>query len=139
MSSEKSERGSCAATEARALTPHRTLCLVESEKTALIMALEDESGLFTFMATGGASALMPRPEVLSDPWGRLRPLKGRHLILYPDADMVDRWMEAANGLRGWCKTVQLCDVRNLPWGLTGSADMGDLIIERRGHCRLTTT
>lgn len=119
--------------------PDRTLCLVESEKTALIMALEDESGLFTFMATGGASALMPRPEVLADPWGRLRPLKGRHLILYPDADMVDRWMEAANGLRGWCKTVQLCDVRNLPWGLTGSADMGDLIIERRGHCRLTTT
>lgn len=108
----------------------RALIVVESEKTAIIMACADSTGRFVFMACGGASAIRPRPDILTDPYGRFAPLKGREVILYPDADMVNRWDEAADALRRWCRSVYNVDITASPYFLTGSDDIADYILRR---------
>ena len=108
--------------------PEKTLIVVESEKTALIMACDDCLDKHVYIACGGASAIVPRPELLSDPYGRLAPLKGRNVVLFPDADMTARWTEAANALTAWCRTVRIVDITAPPYSLTGSQDIADHII-----------
>lgn len=111
-----------------AAAPEKTLIVVESDKTALIMACDDRLDKHVYLACGGASAIVPRPGLLSDPYGRLAPLKGRDVILFPDADMVPRWTEAANALTTWCRTVRIVDITAPPYSLTGSKDIADHII-----------
>lgn len=111
-----------------AADPEKTLIVVESEKTALIMACDDRLDKHVYLACGGASAIVPRPELLTDPYGRLAPLKGRDVILFPDADMVQRWTEAANALTAWCRTVRIVDITAPPYSLTGSQDIADHIV-----------
>lgn len=69
--------------------PHATVNIVESEKTAIICAIaygNYERQLW--MASGGLNFLTAE---------RLKPImqRGRHIVLYPDHDGIDRWTEAA--------------------------------------------
>lgn len=112
-----------------AARPDKRLCLVESEKTALVMAIADGDDRMVYMATGGASALRPRPEILADPYGRFAPLRGRDVLLYPDADMMPQWKAAGDALATWCRTVTLGDVTAPPYGLTASRDIADYILD----------
>lgn len=111
-----------------AASPDKKLCLVESEKTALVMACDDTTDRLVFMATGGCSALRPRPEALTDPYSRFAPLRGRDVILYPDADKVREWADAADALTLWCRTIVMKDVTAPPYALTGSRDIADYIL-----------
>lgn len=60
--------------------PDRPVCIVESEKTALICACHYPE--YVWLATGGCGNLQP---------SKLRPLTGRHVVIYPDSGEYDRW------------------------------------------------
>ena len=66
----------------------RTVCVVEAEKTAVILSEHYPDCLW--MATGGLSELQPE---------KLRPLHGRQVILFPDTDpdgtAFRRWHDTA--------------------------------------------
>ena len=64
--------------------PFAPLCLVESEKTALVAKLWRPD--CTWLATGGKSCFTAE---------RLRVLSGRSVTVWPDADAIGEWMEAA--------------------------------------------
>ena len=64
--------------------PFAPLCLVESEKTALVAKLWRPD--CTWIATGGKSSFTA---------DRCRVLAGRTVLVWPDADAVGEWMEAA--------------------------------------------
>lgn len=69
--------------------PDAEVCIVESEKSAIIaQALSDPSEKI-FMATGGLSFLNRR---------MLQPLidRNRYIVLYPDIDGEERWREKAD-------------------------------------------
>lgn len=61
-------------------------CIVESEKTALIMALEEPGCIW--LATGGLSHLNKE---------RIKALGLRKVILFPDAGCADKWAKKAKG------------------------------------------
>jgi hypothetical protein len=56
------------------------VCLVESEKTALIMAAHQPQ--FLWLATSGCSGLSPE---------RIACLKGRRVTVFPDSGCYDKW------------------------------------------------
>ena len=63
----------------------QTVCIVESEKTALLMAIAyGNNTKQVWMACGGLENLSPE---------KLAPItaQGRHVILYPDRDGIDKW------------------------------------------------
>ena len=63
----------------------QTVCIVESEKTALLMAVAyGNNAKQVWMACGGLENLSPE---------KLAPItaQGRHVILYPDRDGIDKW------------------------------------------------
>lgn len=60
----------------------KPICLVESEKTALVCACRYPQ--FIWMATGGCSNLQ---------LSKLRPLKDRRLVVYPDSGEYDKWKQ----------------------------------------------
>jgi len=62
--------------------PERHVCLVESEKTALLMALAQPQMLW--LATAGSGGLSRE---------RLMCLKGRRVTLFPDSGCYDKWSE----------------------------------------------
>ena len=62
--------------------PDRHVCLVESEKTALLMALAQPQMLW--LATAGSGGLSRE---------RLQCLKGRRVTLFPDSGCYDKWSE----------------------------------------------
>ena len=62
--------------------PDRTVCIVESEKTALICACRYPE--YVWLATGGCGNLQP---------SKLRPLKDRHIVIYPDSGEYDKWKQ----------------------------------------------
>lgn len=69
-----------------------TINLVESEKTALICAIAyGQMDKHLWMATGGMSMLNPI---------KLKPLieRGRHIVLYPDHDGVEKWRECVKSI-----------------------------------------
>lgn len=72
----------------------QTVCIVESEKTAILMAIAyGNNTKQVWMACGGLENLSPE---------KLAPItaQGRHVILYPDRDGIDKWQakKAALGL-----------------------------------------
>lgn len=74
------------------LCPQATVNIVESEKTAVTMAVAyGDLRSAVWMATGGKESLRP---------SKLQPLidRGRHIVLYPDRDAVDEWKELAEGM-----------------------------------------
>lgn len=62
--------------------PEKTVCIVESEKTALVCACRYPE--YIWMATGGCGNLQPR---------KLRPLMNRHLVVYPDSGEYEKWCQ----------------------------------------------
>lgn len=60
--------------------PDREVCLVESEKTALVCALFHPEKLW--LATGGCEGLRA---------DKLPPLIGRRVTIYPDSGVFDKW------------------------------------------------
>ena len=98
--------------------PFAPLCLVESEKTALVAKLWRPD--CTWLATGGKSLLTAE---------RLRVLGGRTLLVWPDADAVGEWMDKAAllgpdlGIRFRFPTAYLARIREGP----PKGDLADLI------------
>ena len=73
--------------------PDATVCIVESEKTAVLMAItygNDTNRVW--MACGGAENLTKE---------KLAPImaEGRNIVLYPDRDKVDDWRQKAKALK----------------------------------------
>lgn len=104
------------------------IVLVESEKTALILACADKTEKNAYLATGGCSALRPKAEEKNDPFSRHKILHDRNVLLIPDADMVDKWKDVASDLAEICRSVNVVDVRLPPFRLTGSDDIGDFLV-----------
>lgn len=77
--------------------PHKTVALVESEKSALIGSSQYPQ--YIWLATGGKSQLA---------YEKMKVLKGRTVVIYPDVDAYSEWCEAAKAFT-FCK----CTVANL--------------------------
>ncbi len=104
--------------------PEIRVCLVESEKTAIIMAI-----LFpeqVWLATGGKHGLTVE---------RCRVLAGRDVMLYPDADAVDEWRKKAK-LLTFCRSVRISDwaKNEAPGSKRDIADKAtEEVIKRKEH------
>jgi len=80
-------------------SPDRIVALVESEKSAIIGA-----GVYPdyiWLATGGKSQLSRE---------KLRPLKGRTVIMFPDVDAYPSWCEKANEMNAMGINAIVSDV-----------------------------
>lgn len=108
------------------------LILVESEKTALVVNLElmrtGRSADYVCVATGGASMLRIDPAMMESRYYRGTFLRGRRLVVLPDADMVTTWRSYADGLIPYVDELHFIDVRQPPFSLTGRQDIADLIL-----------
>ncbi|MDO4195357.1 MAG: DUF6371 domain-containing protein [Prevotellaceae bacterium] len=60
--------------------PDKVVCIVESEKSALICACRYPE--YIWLATGGCGNLQA---------SKLRPLANRHVVIYPDSGCYDKW------------------------------------------------
>lgn len=72
------------------LRPDAHVCIVESEKTALVMAAHQPQ--YLWLATCGSSGLSAE---------KLECLRGRRITLFPDSGCLDKWlkvMQQTNGL-----------------------------------------
>lgn len=98
--------------------PFAPVCLVESEKTALVAKLWRPD--CTWLATGGKSTFTA---------DRCRVLAGRTIFVWPDADAIGEWMETAAtlgpalGIRFQFPTAYLTRIREGP----PKGDLADLI------------
>ena len=103
------------------------LILVESEKTALVVNLElmrcGRSADYVCVATGGASMLRVDPAMMESQYYRGTFLRGRRLVVLPDADMVATWRLYADSLIPYVTELHFIDVREPPFSLTGSQDI----------------
>lgn len=84
--------------------------LFESEKAALVTALSMESGgmwLGIPIASGGCATFNPTDENKRDPWGRLRVLRGRRVVLFPDEGKFEDWSIKGRALRGYAREVYI--------------------------------
>lgn len=79
--------------------PEKTVCIVESEKTAIVCACHYPQ--FLWLATGGCGNLQP---------GKLQPLLGRNVVVYPDSGEYEKWKEcmAGSGV-AHCKVVDFME------------------------------
>ena len=64
--------------------PEKVICIVESEKTAVIMALKHP--IYLWLATSGKNGFTI---------DKLRVLKKRHVVIFPDSDAFNEWNEKA--------------------------------------------
>ena len=70
----------------------QTVCIVESEKTALLMAIQyGNNAKQVWMACGGLENLTRE---------KMKPimLRGRNIVLYPDRDGIERWQKKADSI-----------------------------------------
>jgi len=90
--------------------PEAHVCLVESEKTALVMAAHQPNHLW--LATAGSSGLSPE---------KVECLRGRRVTLFPDSGCFDKWSEqmqltkdidynVSNSLERYPPNTDLCDI-----------------------------
>lgn len=102
--------------------PDAEVCIVESEKTAIIAQTASVPGQKLFMATGSKSSLTRK---------QLEPLikRNRWIILYPDADGMEQWKAQAKSM-GYDKIQVSPKVRELfdPTLDDPKADIGDIIV-----------
>lgn len=100
------------------------ICIVESEKTALIAAIYfGSTDRAVWMASGGLSMLTPH---------RLAPIlgSGKEITLYPDKDGVDRWRQQTRKFDNGhvsCSTFYL----DTYWEESDGpkADLGDILVK----------
>lgn len=74
------------------LEPNKPIAIVESEKTAMISSVYFDK--FIWLATGGIANLK---------YDKLKSLKGRDIILFPDLGAYDLWVSKTNYLKKWFK------------------------------------
>ena len=92
--------------------PADTVCLVESEKTAIICALFYPS--FLWLATGGCGQLSVE---------KLKPLIGRKVVVYPDSGALEKWETQLKITKGLSYTL----VRQLE-AYPPNTDLADLML-----------
>ena len=106
-----------------AMYRHATIKLVESEKTALLMAIAyGNSASDLWMACGGLEMLTRE---------RLKPLidQGRRIILYPDRDGIDKWKVKAEQMHYDRLTVDTQPVTEWWMEKDGEkADIADVVV-----------
>ena len=78
--------------------PTQPVAVVESEKTAIVVT--PYLPQFVWLATGSVGQLTP---------DRMEPLRGRRIVLYPDAGCLDKWQVKADELRRLNFKVQVSD------------------------------
>ncbi len=97
-----------------AANPRHTLLLLESEKAALIMSMfltwGGADGTFLPIAVGGCEGLGSAPPDAADPYGKLRCLRHRRVVLFPDRGKFDLWKARAANLSRWCASVMTASV-----------------------------
>lgn len=112
--------------------PNRTVCVVESEKTAVIATIYFPN--FVWVAVGGASNLV----AYNNSCSIMAPLKNRKVILFPDNDQRESSDEGQKDWLTHCKTLQLngfnvamgADLRTLEnWDASESADIADYLLQ----------
>jgi len=90
--------------------PQAHVCLVESEKTALVMAAHQPE--FVWLATAGSSGLQPE---------RLECLRGRRVTVFPDSGCYEKWnhqmqltqdidYNVSRSLESYPPNTDLCDL-----------------------------
>lgn len=74
--------------------PDRQVCIVESEKTAIVCAARHPSQVW--LATGGSGGLSAE---------KLSPLRGRRLTFFPDSGCYQKWLERLQQAEGLSYSV----------------------------------
>lgn len=106
--------------------PKDVVCLTESEKAAIIASIVFPK--FVWVSCGGKHGITPE---------RCKPLAGRDVIVYADADAVTEWGEKVKEL-DYCRSISLSDwAKNEPQG--SKRDIADLIIEDKARMRVKPT
>ncbi len=82
---------------AEAANERKVIAVVESEKTAVICAIQYPD--YVWLATGGKSQLSH---------DKMKVLAGRSVILFPDVDGYHEWVERAKSF-GFCRSVKVSD------------------------------
>jgi hypothetical protein len=77
----------------------KIIAIVESEKTAIVASVYLPQ--FIWLACGGSEGLNI---------DKCRCLKGRDIVLYPDAGMFDKWNNKAEALRTICKSASVSNL-----------------------------
>lgn len=111
--------------------PNAEVCIVESEKTALICSAFYNMDEKLFMATGGKDQLIKKLWPLMD--------EHRKIVFYPDHDGYEDWKEMANTIE---YDGSLSIDRNIITQWTeadgGKADIGDILIRMLKPIQETT-
>lgn len=95
------------------LRPEDQVCLVESEKTALIMAAHQPQ--YLWLATCGSSGLNPE---------KLECLRGRRFILFPDSGCFGKWKKVMSQTEGLNYTIS-DRLEQYP----ANTDLADILLE----------
>lgn len=91
---------------------NKTVCIVESEKTAVVCAAFYPQ--FIWIATGGCGQLSPE---------KCRVLRGRKVIVYPDSGKLKEWTEKFKNTEGIDYTI-VSDLEHY----AGNTDIADLLL-----------
>lgn len=106
--------------------PDEMVALTESEKSAIICALVFPD--FIWVSCGGKHGFKP---------DLCKPLAGRNVLVYADADAVDEWREKIAQLT-FCKSIRLSDwSKGEPQG--SKRDIADLILEEQKRKQVKPT
>lgn len=106
--------------------PNDIVCLTEGEKTAVICAMVFPQ--FVWVSCGGKQGISPE---------KCKPLAGRDVIVYADADATTDWREKIKKL-DYCRSIKLSEwAKNEPQG--SKRDIADLILEQRKPLEKPTT
>jgi hypothetical protein len=82
-----------------ALSPNKSIAIVESEKTAIIMSAINNHVLW--VATGSLSNLNSK---------RLKPFKKRTIILYPDLGAYKKWQQKTDEIKEYGYNISVSDL-----------------------------
>ena len=80
--------------------PDKTICVVESEKTAFVLSLIFDD--YVWAATGGSHFISKVKAIKNE-------LKGRTVIVYPDAGTYDEWSEKLQTWKIDCTISPFCE------------------------------
>ena len=102
---------------------NQSVAIVESAKTAIICAAY--MPVFVWLATMGMSYLTPE---------RLAPLKGRHLVFFPDVGALNDWQRRAEQLRAQGFTITVSTWLEDGYANEPNLDLADVLLrEWPGH------
>ena len=95
------------------LRPEAHVCIVESEKTALIMAAHQPQ--YLWLATSGSSGLNAE---------KVECLRGRRFTLFPDSGCLEKWQKIMAGTQGLEYTISV-SLEQYP----ANTDLADLLLQ----------